>query len=192
MASLRNGPIRCGWLLMERDQLRFDQISRVRSKCSPFFPTCRVQSWWTFYHRSQSSLQHTMLKLFYPKLLKSILQQRQTIGTSKTLVLHDNVSVRKAKVTVTFLKEHNVQHLTHPPLQASLGSMWLLVVPPHQRGVGWVEIFPSTGPHKSSEIQSSMHLLRPPIKICLWILAQTTGTVCVQGRGECFEGMWML
>ena len=110
-------------LLMERDQLLFDQISRVRSNCSPFFPTRRVQSWWTFYHRSQSSLQHTMLKLFYPKLLKSILQQRQTIGTSKTLVLHDNVSVRKAKVTVTFLKEHNVQHLTHPPLQASLGSM---------------------------------------------------------------------
>ena len=37
LASLTNGPIRCGWLLTRRDQLCFDQISRVRSDCFPFF-----------------------------------------------------------------------------------------------------------------------------------------------------------
>ena len=37
LASLTNGPIRCGWLLTRRDQLCFDQISIVRSDCFPFF-----------------------------------------------------------------------------------------------------------------------------------------------------------
>ena len=60
MASLTNGPVRCGWLLTRRDQLCFDQISRVRSDSFKFFPICGGQSWLTFYHRIQHSLQNTL------------------------------------------------------------------------------------------------------------------------------------
>ena len=80
IASLTSGPIRCGWLLMGKDQLSFNQISTVGSDCFPFFPTHRVQSWLTFCHRSQHSLQHTMLKLFYPKW------QNQHICSTELLV----------------------------------------------------------------------------------------------------------
>ena len=83
--------------------LRPGFLSRKRP-FSVFFPAHRVQSWLTFYHRSQHSLQHTVLKLL-PEVMKSIRQQRKTVGTSKTLLFHDKASAYKAKVTVTFLKE---------------------------------------------------------------------------------------
>ena len=38
-------------------------------------------------------------------VIKSIHQQRPTIGTSTSLLLRDNACAHKAKVTVTFLKE---------------------------------------------------------------------------------------
>ena len=106
-----------------------------------------------------------------PELIKSVRQQRQTVGTSKTFLLHDHASAHKAKVAVTFLEKQNIQVLAHPspyspdsaqcdfwlvphiieswlgeakypgsgpsPLQSWLGSMWLLVGPPHRRKVGW-------------------------------------------------------
>ena len=40
-----------------------------------------------------------------PEMIKSIYQQRQIVGTGKTLLLHANASAHKAKVTVTLLKE---------------------------------------------------------------------------------------
>ena len=50
-----------------------------------------------------------------PKVIKSTRQQRQTVGTSKIIVLHDNASARKGKVTVTFLQKQNIQVLITPP-----------------------------------------------------------------------------
>ena len=40
-----------------------------------------------------------------PKVIKSVRRQRQTVGTGKTLLIHQNVSDHTVKVTVTFLKE---------------------------------------------------------------------------------------
>ena len=146
VASRTNGRIRCGWLLTGRDQLCFDQISSVESDSFPFFflLTHRVRPQLTVYHKSQHSLQHTMLKLFYPKWKKTkniIRQQRQTVGTSKSLLLHDNASAHKTKTTVTFLKEQNIQVSGHPPYSPDLAKCDS-VLPPRQRNAGWVEMFP--------------------------------------------------
>ena len=62
-----------------------------------------------------------------PGVIKSIRQQRPIVDTSTTLLLHDNAIAHKAKVTVTFLTEHNIQVLFPPPppvptwLQVTLG-----------------------------------------------------------------------
>ena len=141
-----------GDVYKRQDRLCFDQISTVGSDCFPSFPTHTVQSWLTFYHRSQHSLQHTVLKLL-PEVMKSIRQQRKTVGTSKTLLFHDKASAYKAKVTVTFLKEQNIQ----VPAYAPTVLTWLnvtLVVPPHQREIGWMEVFLQSGCCKSSRFRA--------------------------------------
>ena len=56
-----------------------------------------------------------------PGVIKSIRQQRPTVGTGITLLFHDNASANKAKVTVSFLKEQNIQVLAHLPTVSTFG-----------------------------------------------------------------------
>ena len=112
MASLANGPVRCRWLLMGRDQLWFNQDSRVGSRCFPsfFFFFSNTRGPVIVVIPPQNSMLTTTcyVETVLPGETKSVPQQCQTIGTSTTLRLHDDVSAHKAKVTVTFLKKQNI------------------------------------------------------------------------------------
>ena len=105
-----NRPIRCRWLLMRRDQLSFNQVSRVgRDRFLFFLSTLRVKSWWRFYHTSQHASAPYYAETVPLGFMKSINRQCPTVGTGKTLLLRDNANAQKAKVTVTFLKKRNLQ-----------------------------------------------------------------------------------
>ena len=88
----------------------------------------------------------------------------------------------KAKVAVTFPKEqNNNKNLGSGPsrLQSQLVFTWLLVVPPHQRKVGWREMVPSSlpAPYKSGEFRVPMHC---PHRLLQWLLFLTqTSEKCV-------------
>ena len=62
-----------------------------------------------------------------PKVVKEVCNQRPTVGTSRTLLLHDNAAAHKAKVTTTFLSEQGIQILDHPPYSPDLApcDFWL-------------------------------------------------------------------
>ena len=59
--------------------------------------------------------------------------------------------------------------------------MWVLVVPPHQRRVGWEDILLHSGPHKDSKFRAPC-IVSIRLSKCLWILAPMTGTVCAKRR----------
>ena len=63
------------------------------------------------------------LETLLPEVIKSVRPQRQTVGTSKTLLLQNNASAHKTKVTVTFVKEQSIQVFCPSPLQSRLGSV---------------------------------------------------------------------
>ena len=119
MASLTNGPIRCGWLLMRRDRLCFDHVSRIGSHCFPFFfPTHWVQSqsWLTFYHRSQHWLQHTTLKLFYREWQIQYISNAQPLAPVRPFsFMITPVPTKPRSLPVAFLKEQSIQVLAHSP-----------------------------------------------------------------------------
>ena len=58
-------------------------------------------------------------------------EQRMTVATRKTLILPNNASASKVKVTVTYLKEQSVQFLLHPLYSSDMiqYGLCLLVVP---------------------------------------------------------------
>ena len=201
----------------KRPVLCFDQISRVRSDCFLLLPFFNTQGPLMVDILPQEL---TLTARYYVETVlseveKSIRQQRQTVGTSKTFLLHDHASAHKAKVAVTFLEKQNIQVLAHPspyspdsaqcdfwlvphiieswlgeakypgsgpsPLQSWLGSMWLLVGPPHRRKVGWW-IF-SRNQDLTKAVTSEHHALSlSDYQNGFWILAQTTGTVCAKRR----------
>ena len=99
-----------------------------------------------------------------PLVINSICRQRQTAGTSKTLLLHNNASVHKAKVIVTFLKEEqNIQVLAHPSHSTDLAFGCSL-----SSKKSWLGgIFPAIRISKKQQIQSSVHRLYQPIKMLL-------------------------
>ena len=57
-----------------------------------------------------------------PGVIKSVRQQRPTVGISTTFPLHDNAGPHKAKVTVTLLKEKYIQVPAHPPYSLDLAA----------------------------------------------------------------------
>ena len=168
MASLTNDPIRYGWLLTGRDQLCFDEVSRVGSDWFPFFfPTRRVQSRLTL--PQKSTLCWNCCKA---QEVPSPSRQRQCPQSQ------GHFDLPKGAI--------------HPgsgpsPLQSRPGSVWLLVVPPQQRKVGSVEFFSlQSGRGKSSRFRAARI-----VSIRLWFLAQVNG-LCVQSGGESFQREWLL
>lgn len=61
------------------------------------------------------------------KVVDAVCEQRPNVGTSKTMLLHDNAAPHKAKVTTTFLEERRVKVLDHPPYSPDLApcDFWL-------------------------------------------------------------------
>lgn len=102
-------PIKYGWLLTGRDQLRYDQVSRFGNDHFPFF----------FQHAGFSHGRHSTVEVnihsnILLEVIKSIHQQHWTCSSTTTLLLHANTSAPKAKVTVTFLEKQNIQVLALP------------------------------------------------------------------------------
>ena len=107
----------------------------------------------------------------------------------------------KAKVTVTSLTEQCISKASrfwpithHPsptrsPLQSRLGFMSLLVVFPHQRKVGWAEIFPHSLRDFAKAVNSELHALSPSDYQNAFESWRRRLELCVRSGGECFEGM---
>ena len=96
---------------------------------------------------------------------KSIRQQRPTVGTSKTILLQDNASAHKAKVTVTFLKEQHIQVLQPLPLRlpprlppSPTVPTWLHVTfgcsPSSKKSWLGGHFLPQSGPGESSKFRA--------------------------------------
>ena len=69
------------------------------------------------------------------------------------------------------------------PIQSQLGSMWLVLVPPHQRKFDWPGRKPSSQElHElsPSDYQNAPKSWRRRLELCVW------------SGGEPFEGMWLL
>ena len=74
----------------------------------------------------------TLIATYYvvtvlPEVIKAIRQQRQIVGTSKTLFFHGNASAHKSKVIMIFPKAQNIQVLSHSPYSPHLAQcdFWL-------------------------------------------------------------------
>ena len=89
-------------------------------------------------------------------------------------------------------KEQNIQVLAHPPNNSQLGCMWYLVVPPHQRKVGWVEIFPHPFQDLAKAVNSELHALSPFDYQKAFECRRRQLELCVWSGEKYFEGMWRL
>ena len=117
-------------------------------------------------------------------MIKSIRQKRPTVSTSENLLLRSNASNQKAKVTVTFLKEQNIQVLDHPHNNFDLApcDVWLSTPASFpQRKVGSAQTSLHSGPHKSGRFRA-LCIVSTRRSKCLWILAHTIGTACAKRR----------
>ena len=122
-----------------------------------------------------------------PKVVKEVCNQRPTVGTSRTLLLHDNASAHKAKVTTTFLGEQGIHVLDHPPYSPDLApcDFWLFPIL-KERLAG----------HKFDRVQDLAKAVKSQLDtipkedyqraLCAWRRRLET---CVRVKGEYFEGM---
>ena len=92
-----------------------------------------------------------------PKVVQSVCEARPTIGTRQTLLLHDNASAHKAKVTVTYLQQQGISTLPHPPYSPDLAPCDLLVVPKTEGETRGHQISEGAGPRKSCEYRAQGH-----------------------------------
>ena len=54
------------------------------------------------------------------QLCREIRNQKPTVGTSKTRILHDNASSHKTGLIVAFLEQNNINTVSHPPYSPDL------------------------------------------------------------------------
>ena len=119
-----------GWPLTETDQLFFAQDSRVASDCFLFFFNTQGLVAIDILPEKSTITASYYTQVVLPKVVGKIHEQRPTVGTQRTLLLHDNASAHKAKVTTTFLSEQGIQVLDHPPYSPDLApcDFWLFPV----------------------------------------------------------------
>ena len=91
MASLANGPIRVDDCWQEETGCALTHF--FQSQKQPFsffflffFPTHRIQLWLTFCRRSQHSLQHAALKLFYCEWYNQCVRSAQPLAPVRPFV----------------------------------------------------------------------------------------------------------
>ena len=126
----------------------------------------------------------TLIATYYvvtvlPEVIKAIRQQRQIVGTSKTLFFHGNASAHKSKVIMIFPKAQNIQVLSHSPYSPHLAQcdFWLFPLIKKKRRkkkkAGWI--------FSRSKFRAPC-IVSIRLSNCLWSLAQTSGTVCAKRR----------
>ena len=148
------------------------------------FPESEVNFFHVFQHTGSSHCWHSTTEVnthcsilcrncSTPSDKKSICQQHQTVGTSKTLLLFDHASAHKAKATGTFLKEQNIQVLAQC-------DFWLFPLI-REKLAGWKF---SCSQDPTEAVNSELHALSPSNYQnafeywCAWL------ELCVQSRGE--------
>ena len=129
-ASPTNAATAFGLALTETDQLFFAQDSRVASDCFLFFFNTQGLVAIDILPEKSTITASYYTQVVLPKVVGKIHEQRPTVGTQRTLLLHDNASAHKAKVTTTFLSEQGIQVLDHPPYSPDLApcDFWLFPV----------------------------------------------------------------
>ena len=121
VAFQTNNTIRCGWVLMidERPMVLRPVLQRRKRLFLQLFfnsPSSVVVD--ILPDKSTVTAKYDV-ETVLPKVMRSVCEQCPTVGTRNTLLLHDNASAHKAKVTVTYLEEQSVQVLP----QSSLGPL---------------------------------------------------------------------
>ena len=126
-------------------------------------------------------------KVVLRRVVDAICEQRPTVGTSRTLMLHDNAAPHKAKVTTTFLEEREIKVLAHPPYSPDLApcDFWLFPIL-KERLAG----------HKFDRIQDLSKAVKSELEgipreeyqraLHMW---RTRLEMCIRAKGEYFEGM---
>lgn len=126
-------------------------------------------------------------KTVLPQVMQSICEQRPNVGTQKTLLLHDNASAHKAKVTVTYLEEQGVQVLPHPPYSPDLApcDFWLFpLMKQNLSGRKFTRI-----QDLGKAVKSQLHTIPESEYRNAFDSWLRRLTLCVQRGGEYFEGM---
>ena len=119
-----------GWVLAETDQLFYDQVFRAESDYLPFFFNSSGLVALDILPEKTTVTAKYYTEVVLPKVEDSICEQRPTIKTSKTLLLHDNAAPHKAKLTTTYLNERGISVLEHPPYSPDLApcDFWLFPI----------------------------------------------------------------
>ena len=89
----------------------------------------------------------------------------------------------KVKVTVTFLKEQSIQVLAHSPYSPNLTpcDFWLFPLIKERLAGPKFPRIQDSGPHKGIKFEAPC-IVSILLSKWLWILAQTTGTLCAKRR----------
>ena len=119
-----------GWVLAETDQLFYDQVFRAESDYLPFFFNSSGLVALEILPEKTTVTSKYYTEVVLPKVEDSICEQRPTIKTSKTLLLHDNAVPHKAKLITTYLNERGISVLEHPPYSPDLApcDFWLFPI----------------------------------------------------------------
>lgn len=134
----------------------------------------------------------TMTSQYYvqtvlPQVKKSLDEQRPTVGTSRTLLLHDNAAPHKSRATTQSLQEQKIQVLPHPAYSPDLApcDFWLFPILKDRLAGRKFERIQDLAKAVKSELQTIPeeeyhNAFRK------WIRRLE---ICVQRRGEYFEGL---
>lgn len=122
-----------------------------------------------------------------PKVVKEVCNQRPTVGTSRTLLLHDNAAAHKAKVTTTFLSEQGIQILDHPPYSPDLApcDFWLFPTLKERLAGRKFDRVQDLAKAVNSELRG---IPKEDYQGALFAWRRRLET-CIRVKGEYFEGM---
>ena len=121
------------------------------------------------------------------KLVQSVTEQRPTVGLRKSLLLHDNASPHKAKVTATYLVDQGLQVLPHLPYSPDLAPCDFWLFPLLKGKLAGRKFFRIQDLSKAvnSELRALSHSDYQNA-FDLWLRRLK---ICMESGGEYFEGM---
>ena len=121
------------------------------------------------------------------KVVNAICEQRPTVGTSRTLMLHDNAASHNAKVTTTFLEERQIQILAHPAYSPDLApcDFWLFPILKERLAGRKFDRIQDLSKAMKSELEGT------PREEYQWALHMWRRRLetCIRAKGEYLEGM---
>ena len=132
---------------------------RARSGSSQYFSTI-LDSWEsTFCKRRQQWPAATTQEQYCQNKVAAGQVQRPNLGTTRTLLLHDNAAPRhRARATIQYLEGEKWQVLPHPPYSPDLAPCDFCLFSTLKTGlVGKKSVFANSRPCNSGEFTTSRH-----------------------------------